>query len=415
MKKRKNGGTIFIYCTLIFGLVMASLFAKYIIKNSQDQALRLVEENYTRATFKILSTYPVFTDDQMKYHKEEISGLVIIDEQGQTIFNYGIIKKDPRLFDWNEQSRIFVIKEDNLVIVNIIPELLIRPEFVDFFDNMMSFEERKIHIHIEYHDEYLIKKIKNTDLQYGFIQFFLIIFFTLAIFSYQRGLNLKEKLDEQKNLVILGTALRTLTHEMKNPLSGIRLQSSFLKKKYPQIEEHEVQIINDEVNRLTRLMDSVRDFLKTPAEESHIICLNSALHEIKAQFSEDLSWEIPEEKQYIDFNKDRFRSVMENLLNNALESGSSPVGISVHCLVLKKTVNITVKDEGSGIPAEVQQRIFDPFYTTKMKGSGVGLMVVKKYLDEKNISMKINSKSEIGTSVSFWLPLIKNKKGKNRE
>lgn len=400
------------YSTLVFGLVMASLSARYIIKDSQDRAFRLVEQDFTHAAFKILSTYPDFTDDQMKYNIEEITGLVIIDEQGQTIYDYGIIKKDPRLFDWDEQNSITLIKEDNLVIVNMIPELLIPPEYLKFIDNMMSFEERKVHIHIEFHDEILVQKIKSTDLQYGFIQFFLITFFTLAILSYQRGLNLRNKLDEQRNLVILGTALRVLTHEMKNPLSAIRLQGSFLKKKYPQIEQEDIQIINEEVDRLTRLMDTVRDFLKPPVQESQTISLNTALNEIKMQFPEEIQWEVPEIDQYIDFNRDRFRSVMENLLNNAIESGSSLSGIAVHCMLLKKTVNISIKDEGTGIPAVVQRRIFDPFYTTKTKGSGVGLMVVKKYLEDKNSSIKINSIEGKGTTVSFWLPLLKAERGK---
>jgi signal transduction histidine kinase len=413
MKKIKNSGTIFIYCTMVFGLVMASLSTSYIIKDSQDRALRLVEDNYTRATFKILSTYPDFTDEQMRYQKEEITGLVIIDEQGQTIYDYGLIKKDPRIFNWDEQNNLTLIKEDNLVVVNIIPELLIRPEQVDFIKNFMSFEERKVHIHIEFYDESLIQKIKKTDIQHGFIQFFLVAFFTLAIFAYQRGWNLSKRLDEQKNLVILGTALRTLTHEMKNPLSVIKLQGSYLKKKYPQIEDEDTRVINEEVDRLTRLMDTVRDFLKPSAEVSQPLCLNRALKEIMPTFPELITWELPENDQYIDFNKDRFRSVMENLLNNAIESGSSTSEITVHCMVLKKSVNISVKDAGSGIPEEIQHRIFDPFYTTKSKGSGVGLMVVKKFLDDKNTSMRINSSMGRGTMVSFWLPLLKVKEGKN--
>lgn len=414
MKKIKNSSTLFIYCTLIFGLIIASFFARYIIKDLQEGALRLVEENYTKATFKILSTYPDFTDEQMKYHREEISGLVIIDEQGQTIYDYGVIKEDPRIFDWDEQNKVIIKKEENLVVVNIIPELLIRPEYHEIIDDLMSFEEKKIHIHIEFQDEKLIQRINSANLQYGFIQFFLIAFFALAIFFFQRGLNLRLKLDEQKNLVILGTALRTLTHEMKNPLSAIKLQNSFLKKRYKQIDTKDVQIINDEVDRLTRLMDSVRDFLKAPAEESQTICLNNALNELRQNSPEQIIWELPEADHFIDFDRDRFRSVMENLLNNAIESGSLISRISVHCMVLKKTVNISIKDEGSGIPIEIQQRIFDPFYTTKTKGSGVGLMVVKKYLDEKNCSMKINSTEDKGTTLSFWLPLIKNEKGKNR-
>ncbi|QEN08755.1 HAMP domain-containing histidine kinase [Oceanispirochaeta crateris] len=405
MKKFKNRVPIFIYFTLVFGLVMASLSTNYIIKDSQARALRLVEENYTRSAFKVLSTYPDFTDEQMRYHKEEISGLVIIDEQGQTIYDYGVIKEDPRIFDLDEQNNIYLNMEEDLVVVNIIPELLFRPEQVDFVDNTMSFEERKVHIHIEFQNDYLVKKIKRTDIQHGFIQFFLIAFFSLAIFYYQKGLNLSRRLNEQKSLVILGTALRTLTHEMKNPLSAIKLQGSLLEKKYPQIEARDTRIIIDEVDRLTRLMETVRDFLKTPAEESSRISLNLSLNELKATYPESITWDIPEKELFIEFNRDRFRSVMENLVNNALESGSDPRGISVHCMALKKTVNISVKDEGSGIPEEIQKRMFDPFYTTKTKGSGVGLMVVKKFLDEKNCFMKINSSEGKGTTVSFWLPL----------
>ncbi len=406
MKRINRGQSLFIHVLLLVSLILSSLLALFMINDSQDKMMRLVEDHYTKIAFKILSAYPDFKDMRLEQYGEEIMGMVIIDEEGETLANFGTLAHDPRIFSEYDERQLHISRDEDLIILNIIPELLIRPEERDFLKYNIPFEERRLLLHLEFYDEQLLKKANNSFLQFTLIQSLIILFYLLAEIFYQRGQKLSRKLEEQKKLVLLGTALRTLTHEMKNPLSAIHLQASFLKKKYPMNPESDTQIIFDEVDRLSRLMDTVREYMKGSSGEQNLCSMTRVLKEVRSAFPPEISWTIPDRDIYVDFDRDKLRSVIENLITNAVESGSALSEIDVHCLPMKKTVNLQIKDRGKGISPELQKKIFDPFFTTKIRGSGAGLMIVRKFLDEKRGIIKLESTEGRGTSVSLWLPLL---------
>ena len=130
-----------------------------------------------------------------------------------------------------------------------------------------------------------------------------------------------KKLAAQQQLAQLGEASRTLSHEIKNPLSAIRIQTGILRKTLPEANRDDLRIIEEEVSRLNLLTDRIGDFLRDPLGQPEQINLDAFVREMILRYDRRISYtnEADPELQ-IRFDRQRLRSVLENLLSNALES-----------------------------------------------------------------------------------------------
>ncbi len=195
---------------------------------------------------------------------------------------------------------------------------------------------------------------------------------------YRRTLRYRRQIDEQKQLVWMGEAARALTHEIRNPLSAIRLQTGLLRKTSHDPDNPQLRVIDGEVERLRTLASRVRDFLKSPTGEPHRVELSSFIRDLGERFGEEVS--IAEGPTDIDvaIDGDRLRSVVENLITNALEAGGSPVRVQVSAT--RATATIRVRDSGPGLAPQDLMKAFDPFFTTKAQGSGLGLAIARQFV-----------------------------------
>lgn len=218
----------------------------------------------------------------------------------------------------------------------------------------------------------------------------------------------RRRIEEQKNLVVLGTAASTLAHEIKNPLSVIRLQTGILEHTFTQEASRELGIINEEVDRLTMLTHHVNDYLRDALGNPELLHPSAIIREISLKI---LGKQIPDtslgENITISFDPERFRSVMGNLLLNALESGSPVNAIEIGVEKQGEMFHIEVRDRGKGIPEKDLERIFDPFFTTKSRGTGVGLAMVKRFIQAKGGKLSIENRSGGGVLSKIDLPEYK--------
>lgn len=234
-----------------------------------------------------------------------------------------------------------------------------------------------------------------------------IILASLVFFVWllvMRNREFLDKLEQQKNLVVLGTAASTLAHEIKNPLLAIRLQTSIMAKTLPEESKTEVDIINAEVDRLSRLTVRVNDYLRDPkgfpekldpaeiaAETSARLCGRSLIEQDASDFA-------------IMIDPERYRSILENLLMNALESGSDPDGVEIVIGREEGKVAIDVMDRGRGIGDVDKARVFDPFFTTKSKGTGIGLAICDRFAKEAGGIVTLEPRKGGGTRARLTLP-----------
>lgn len=236
-----------------------------------------------------------------------------------------------------------------------------------------------------------------------------LVVFHLMVFSvYRNNRAYRARLARQEQLVNLGEAARTLTHEIKNPLSAITIQMALLRKQLPDKNRNDLAVVDQEVQRLIQLTNKVSEFLRNPlGQPEHIdlySCIDSLLHTFATEITitanslrSAMAW----------FDPDRARSVFENLLKNAVESrqeGDPQVEVEI-TLDKKRMYHIFIRDRGDGIPPAIMDKIFDPFFTTKIHGSGIGLAICRQFVRARGGNIKLSSREGGGTVVEVLVPV----------
>lgn len=254
-----------------------------------------------------------------------------------------------------------------------------------------------------------------------------------STFLIRKNRNYRNRIAAQERLVQLGEAARTLAHEIKNPLSAIRIRTGILKKTLPETAQEDVVVIEEETKRLSQLVDRVRDFLKTPKGEPEVLNPEDFIKDIIRRYSSQVEYRKADEekkareKKKVSGDKEigvfidtlRFRSVIENLINNGLESYPSDVsdeekGVILFLEIESEKCTITIRDKGKGIHEKEKENLFDPFFTTKTTGSGIGLAVSRRFIEAAGGSLSLHTNSFGGTDAVIVLPLVDKSQDKDR-
>ena len=212
-----------------------------------------------------------------------------------------------------------------------------------------------------------------------------------------------------------GEVARRLAHEIKNPLTPIQLSAERLERKLDgKLEEADqmvlsksVKTIVEQVAAMKRLVNEFRDYARLPSAELKPLDLNQLILDVmglyvaepsestsRAQVFTDLDPTLP----LIEGDAQQLRQVVHNLLQNAQDASDpqSHVMLVTRWSPARKRVKLTVLDEGPGFAPNILQRAFEPYVTTKAKGTGLGLAVVKKIADEHGARLDIANRVEDG-------------------
>jgi len=256
-----------------------------------------------------------------------------------------------------------------------------------------------------YNDIIIYFKIRFKILQILTILLLLILVLFL-VHIYKKNMNYRNQIEDSKRLVVLGTAARTLSHEIKNPLSIIRLQSSIIKRSGGEKYDSSLKIVNDEILRITELTERVTDFLRHPSGYPERLDITKILKEYLSK-NKPITLYVPEEDCLLYMDKNRFISIIDNVINNAIESGSPIENVEILLEIIGNNIQIKVSDKGHGIAKDDLESLLDPFFTTKSKGSGLGLSIVSSYVNAVKGSVKINSELGRGTDIIIVIPRYK--------
>lgn len=225
-----------------------------------------------------------------------------------------------------------------------------------------------------------------------------------------------------------GEVARRLAHEIKNPLTPIRLSAERLRHKLlgsmqpsdAQVLERATHTIVQQVEAMKEMVNAFSEYARTPAMDITRFDLNQLIVEVaelyRAQDTQrrlvlDLDFELPP----IEADRGRLRQVLHNLIVNAFEAleGRNDLVAGEGCVTLRtrhsarnQMVRIVVEDNGPGFAADMLGRMFDPYMTTKPKGTGLGLAIVKKIVEEHGGRIEADNAPTGGARVRIELPRV---------
>jgi signal transduction histidine kinase len=254
------------------------------------------------------------------------------------------------------------------------------------------------------------------------------LLFLVLIFVVKRGENiihqrnierirLKEQLNRAQRLSALGEMIAGISHEIRNPLGIIRSSAELLKKKMAALDPGNAfpDIIVEEANRLNLIITDFLEYAKpksprmAPCRIPEILEKNIAFlagqlregnHEIEASYETDL----PEIKADFDMMYQAFLNILINAMQAMPEGGNIRIDVRSN----GGAAVISFQDDGEGIAESALDQIWDPFFTTKETGTGLGLGIVKNIVEAHGGSIDIRNRSRGGADVLLWIPFITN-------
>jgi signal transduction histidine kinase len=235
-------------------------------------------------------------------------------------------------------------------------------------------------------------------------------------------IQLERELAERTRMASLGQMAATVAHNIKNPLSSIKTIVQLMQEDEGLTSTHgqDLSLINSEIDRLTHSVSQLLKFSKPTVLTAARVDLGEVLERILLIFRPDaerrnihLALELEARPLPVRGSEELFSEIFQNLIVNALEVSKGPSQVKVRGKIAgvadRPRVLIQVEDEGPGIAPEIQEKIFMPFFTTKQKGTGLGLAVVQRRV--MDLSGEVACISPIsstgGTRFDVTLPLVR--------
>jgi len=237
-------------------------------------------------------------------------------------------------------------------------------------------------------------------------------FFTLIMRDQTRRKEMEERLLQAEKLATVGQTASYLMHEIKNPLIVIGGFAQQLMKSIEGPAKKKLEVILEEVKRLEKLLSDVRDFTKPIKLDKKIVNINQLIQETISLFEEAakaqniaVEVKLDERLSFISVDPELLKQVLINIIKNSIEAMPKGGILKVSSVVNGNFVRIEIADTGFGIPAEKLKDIFNPFFTTKRKGTGLGLTISYRIIKDHGGNIKIKSEVNKGTTCTIFLPL----------
>ncbi|NSL89673.1 PAS domain S-box protein [Chitinophaga sp. Mgbs1] len=223
----------------------------------------------------------------------------------------------------------------------------------------------------------------------------------------------------QEKFVITGRIARVIAHEVRNPLTNILLAVSQFKDQDEIVADEETTVYTDIIERnctrinqlITELLDSTRMIELHTAEHDINDLVKSALLLASDRIRLDeisLQEQLSAEEIFVNADDEKVIIAFLNIIINAIEAMTPGKGIlTIRTIRIQDKAQLQITDNGSGIPEDRLSRLFDPFYTSKTKGTGLGLTSTQNILLNHKGTIHVDSKQGKGTTFTITLPAVR--------
>jgi len=230
-----------------------------------------------------------------------------------------------------------------------------------------------------------------------------------------------EKLTRTERETAWREMAKQVAHEIKNPLTPMKLSVQQLLRAYdpenPEKSKEQIKKVVDsvieQIDGLTRIANEFSNFAQMPQpkkEKQDLVALIENTLVVYENREDYVIETITEEKEIsVNIDKSQIIQVLNNLIKNAIQSlhntKKGEIKIDITLKNVKNQVSVTISDNGTGISKVDQEKIFIPHFTTKSKGSGIGLSLVKQIIENHGGKIWFSSEEGKGSSFSFSVPI----------
>ncbi|MDD2772798.1 MAG: ATP-binding protein [Elusimicrobiales bacterium] len=228
----------------------------------------------------------------------------------------------------------------------------------------------------------------------------------------------QDELINKERLAAIGQMASVVGHEIRNPLAVINNSAYFIKTKLgaaggvdPKIEKH-IAIIESEIQQANGIISEILGFARTRELMPKPVSLNNYMEELLASYPfpqhVEVERQFAPENPRVNIDAEEMKQAVRNVLGNAVEVMPARGALTVSTRVNAEGLAVIgIKDTGPGIPPDVAEKIFAPFFTTKARGTGLGLAVVKKVLERHRGRVALESAPGAGTLFKLYIPVYK--------
>ncbi|MDR0646423.1 MAG: hypothetical protein LBG46_05650 [Elusimicrobiota bacterium] len=242
-----------------------------------------------------------------------------------------------------------------------------------------------------------------------------------------RTKELKTALNEmikKERLAAIGQMASIVSHEIRNPLTvmsnSLYLIKAFAAKEADAKMLKNISIMEQEIKRANGIIEEILGYARSRSQIFSVVDISAYIKDIMA--SSSLPASITFHAEYfpqpllVNIDTEEIRQAVRNIINNAAEVLPDGGKISVKTECKDGKAVLSIRDDGPGIPKDIQNKIFNPFFTTKARGTGLGLAVVKKAAERNNADIIVQSAQNKGTKISMVFNLAdmsEDKKGES--
>jgi signal transduction histidine kinase len=213
----------------------------------------------------------------------------------------------------------------------------------------------------------------------------------------------------------MGELTAGVAHEVRNPLGIIRASVQLVEESgnnWPRALEA-TNVIKQEIDRLDRVIKALLDFGRPAAPTMRPVAVSQVLEDVslfsrtfatraKVTVLEEYGTDVPD----VMADPEQLKQVFVNLISNAVQAMPRGGTLTIRAGSENGFVFVRFTDTGAGIPEEVLKKVFDPFVSTRDDGTGLGLTIVHRIVDDHDGHMEVTSEQGVGTAFTVWLPAV---------
>ena len=411
----------------LFGGIIVSITMSFIIlktiahpiKKLKSQALEIQRGNYGTLvdslsndeigelafTFNDMSKTLMADLKEIKQKEERIS--MLMDAFDRSYTSIALVNNSFRIIQAN---RVFC--ELNSLDYNNLDELTIDEiQFKDDQSEIFKSIKSELKINKNYEGEL------NLTLSSGIVKTILLFVTPFEIstgdepgylfveIDITKTKELELQLAQSEKLAAIGKMAAVMAHEVKTPLTSIKMNADILSRSLILNNEDKESfvIINKEINRLNNLVNEILQYSRYTKLSLSNFNFQEIIRTIEFNNKnkyESSSFRIINELDDFEItaDKEKLHQVFLNIFENSFESSVNDGYVKIENKITNEGIKIKISDNGKGVPEEIKDRIFDPFYTSKSSGTGLGLSICKKIIEQHNGEIKL-LKSQPGFTV----------------